>query len=35
MCSFGMYMKIEHKEQELPEIIIDEVAPEIEEPSLA
>jgi len=30
-----MYIKIEEKEEEIPEIIIDEVAPEIKEPSLA
>ena len=35
MCSFGMMLKVEEKEIDVPEIIIDEVAPEIKEPSLA
>jgi len=35
MCSFGMMIKVEEKEEELPEIMIDEVAPEIKELSLA
>lgn len=35
MCSFGMMIKVEEKEEELPEMILDEVAPEIKEASLA
>ena len=35
MCSFGMMIKVEDEEEEVQEIIIDEVAPKIKEPSLA